>query len=250
MPAEEDVAACPREGIHGMQNSPATAATSDDVAAPTGATDAAKHDEAHDRVVSIVEALLLAVVALLAAWSGYSSAKWSTESRLKLAQASTARTESSRAGLDASAVRDFDSSTFDAWFTAYVAGNQPAMDIAQRRFRPEFKVAFDAWLATNPQSNPAAPPGPTYMPEYKNPGVALADELGGKADKLYAEGADAGGYADNYVRTTIYLATVLFLVGISGHFRFKAARIGLVTVGGVILTYSIILLATAPKPPG
>ena len=44
----------------------------------------------HDRVVSIVEALLLATVALLAAWSGYSSAKWSTASRLQVAQAATA----------------------------------------------------------------------------------------------------------------------------------------------------------------
>ncbi len=35
-----------------------------------------------DRVVSIVEAVLLSIVALLAAWSGYSAAKWSTEASL------------------------------------------------------------------------------------------------------------------------------------------------------------------------
>ena len=45
------------------------------------------HDEGdrHDRVVSIIEAVLLAIVAVLAAWSGYSAAKWGTESRLELA---------------------------------------------------------------------------------------------------------------------------------------------------------------------
>ena len=51
------------------------------------------------------------------------------------------------------------------------------------------------------------------------------------------------------VRTTVYLATVLFLVGISSHFKVRAARIGLVVVGAGILTFSIVLLIEAPKPP-
>jgi hypothetical protein len=51
------------------------------------------------------------------------------------------------------------------------------------------------------------------------------------------------------VRITVYLASVLFLVGVSRHFRVRAARTGLVVVGGVILVFSIILLILAPKPP-
>ena len=82
----------------------------------------------HDRTVSIIEAMLLAVVAVLAAWSGFASAKWGTESRLKLARASTARTQASSATLAAMDTRNFDASTFNAWFTAYTAGNTSAMD--------------------------------------------------------------------------------------------------------------------------
>jgi hypothetical protein len=98
----------------------------------------------HDRIVSLVEALLLASVAVLAAWSGYSSAKWSNESRLDLAKASAARSEANRANLDALATRDLDSTTFNTWFTAYLDGNQEGMAIAEKRLRSEFKVAFDA----------------------------------------------------------------------------------------------------------
>ena len=47
----------------------------------------------------------------------------------------------------------------------------------------------------------------------------------------------------------MYLATVLFLVGISGHFRVRAARIGLIGVGVVILVFASVLLIIAPKPP-
>ncbi len=71
----------------------------------------------HDRIVSIVEALLLATVAVLAAWS------------------------------------------------AYIDGNQEGMTPAEKRLRSEFKVAFDAWIATDPTNNSEAPSGPTYMPE-------------------------------------------------------------------------------------
>jgi hypothetical protein len=42
---------------------------------------------------------------------------------------------------------------------------------------------------------------------------------------------------------------VLFLVGISGHFRVRAARYGLVGVGGVILVLAVALLVISPKPP-
>jgi hypothetical protein len=205
--------------------------------------------EARDRIITIVEAVLLAVVALIAAYSGYASAKWSTESRLELAQANTARAQASRANLNALDTRNFDSSTFEAWFTAYVAGNTRAMAIAERRFRPEFRVAFDAWLATNPETNPSAAPGPTYMPQYKQPELAAANALDQKADEKYVAGATAGTNADDYVRVTVYLATVLFLVAISSHFGVRGARYALIGVGIVIMVVAVITLTTLPAPP-
>ena len=200
-------------------------------------------------VISIIEAVLLATVALFAGWSGFASSKWSTESRLDLAQSSTARAQASRSDLVAMENRNFDGSTFNAWFSAYIAGDKRAMAIAARRFRPEFQVAFDAWQATNPDTNPNAPRGPTYMPEYKQPEVVRATALDAKADAKYIDGQEAATNADDYVRITVYLATVLFLVGISGHFRLKGARYGLVIVGIVVLVLAIGALTTLPGPP-
>jgi hypothetical protein len=203
----------------------------------------------HDRVVTIIEAVLLAVVAVLAAWSGFAAAKWGTEASLQLAKASAARTEANRADLESFQLRNFDSLTFNAWFTAYVAGNKKAMRVAELRFRPNFLVAFDAWLKTDPFTNPQAPKGPTYMPEYIQPGLAQANRLDAQANLHYTAGEVAGTNSDGYVRTTVYLATVLFLVGISGHFRVRAARLGLIGVGGAILAFCLVLLLQAPKPP-
>jgi hypothetical protein len=208
-----------------------------------------EHLTGHERVMTIIEALLLAVVAVLAAWSGYASAQWGTESSLALNRASAARTEANRADMEAMETRNLDSSTFEAWFTAYSVGNEQAMEVAERRFRPEYAVAFDAWMATDPFNDPDAPDGPAYMEEYEIPQEAEAEELDAEATHLYEEGAEAGATADDYVRTTVFLASVLFLVGISGHFRVRIARIGLVATGSAILVLSVVLLATSPIPP-
>jgi hypothetical protein len=205
-------------------------------------------DEGSARVFTIIEAVMLAVVAVLAAWSGYASAKWGTESSLNLAKASAARTEANRADLTALSQKNFDSSTFDAWFTAYTLNNQSAMKIAVKRFSPQFLLAFNSWLATDPATNPNAPKGPTYMSDYVQPGLALSNRLDKEADSYYSMGETAAANSDNYVRTTIFLASVLFLVGISSHFRVRGARIALVIVGATMMTLAIALLAVAPKP--
>src|SRR2546423_199799 len=182
----------------------------------------------HERTISILEAVLLAVVAVLAAWSGFASAKWGTESSLDLARASATRTQANRAQLSAMEQRNLDASTFNTWFTAYTAKDETAMRVAERRFRPEFRVAFDAWLATKPATNPGAPPGPTYMAEYRQPGLARSAELDARADDNYQNGSDAGTRSDDYVRITLFLASVLFLVGIASHLRLRGARYALV----------------------
>jgi hypothetical protein len=188
-------------------------------------------------------------VAVLAAYSGWAAAKWSTEASLSLARASADRAEANAASLDALNNLNFDVTAFNAWFTAYVAHDSTSMAIAAKRFTPNFRRAFEAWLATNPATNPAAPPGPTYMPQYQQPAKAQADALNAQATAEYTRGQKAGGTSDNYIRTTVYLATVLFLAGLGGHFGYRAIRYGLAIVGTGILGVAIVILATSPRPP-
>ena len=119
---------------------------------------------------------------------------------------------------------------------------------AEKRFSPNFRNAFEAWQATNPETNPAAPAGPTYVPQYRQPAKARAAALNAQATKDYAAGEKAGSNSDDYVGTTVFLATVLFLAGIGSHFDYRAIRYGLAGVAPGILLFAIALLATAPKP--
>jgi hypothetical protein len=207
-------------------------------------------EDRRDRLLSITEALLLSLVAVLAAYSGYAAAKWSTESSVSLAKASASRTKANRADLEGLQIRTLDSVSFNAWFSAFTAGNANAERLAEKRLRPGYRPAFNAWLATDPAHNPKAPPGPSYMPQYVIPQEAVATAGDRQADVDFAKGTKAGSTGDDYVRDTVFLATVLFLVGISSHFPLRQARFGLITVGAAILVFAVIQVLGLPGPPG
>ena len=208
-----------------------------------------ERSDRHSRIVQICEAVLLALVTVTAAWAGYSAARWGTASRVDIAHASSLGNLATRDDLSAISLRNFDASTFNAWFTAFTLNSPQKEAIAVRRFRPAFLVAFNAWMATDPLHNPHAPPGPTYMPQYKQPQQAQADALDTESVAKFTAGNDAGLTGDNYVRITVFLAAVLFIVGIGSSFKLPGVRYALVAFGSVLLVFSIVLILQQPGLP-
>ncbi|MFZ0378189.1 MAG: hypothetical protein WCD11_26665 [Solirubrobacteraceae bacterium] len=203
----------------------------------------------HDRLVTIAEAVLLSIVALLAAWSGYSAAKWGTESSLSLAKASSARSKASLAEIQATQIRTLDSVSFNAAETAYLSHDAKLFALSLRRMRPGYLPAVRAWLALHPLTNPKAPPDPSYMPQYVIPQDAQARTYNAQANAAFTDGEVSAGTADKYVRLTVFLAAVLFLVGIGSRFPLPAARYGLAGVAGVLLVIAVVQLLALPGPP-
>ena len=202
-----------------------------------------------NRLISVMAALLLSIVTIVAAWSGYAAAKWGTESSLKLAKASATRTKANRSFQESLTFRTADGILFNTWFGAYLTGNPKAMRVAEKRFRPEYRVAFVAWLATHPFTNPNAPAGPQEMPQYIATGEAQSRVLDASADAYYAEGQEAAETGDDYVRLTVILASVLFLVGLSTQFPLLGVRFAMIGVGAGLLILASVLILTLPGPP-
>ena len=73
------------------------------------------------------------------------------------------------------------------------------------------------------------------MPQYKPIGEALSRSLDAQADAYYAQGQNAAGTGDDYVRVTLVLASVLFLLGISTQFASRGVRYGLLSTGALLL---------------
>ena len=55
-------------------------------------------------------------------------------------------------------------------------------------------------MATDPLHNPHAPPGPTYMPQYKLPALAQANALDDEATAKFNTGNQDAQTGDNFVR--------------------------------------------------
>ena len=87
------------------------------------------------------------------------------------------------------------------------------------------------------------------MPQYRQPGLAQGKALDRQADEAFASGSDAGETSDKYIRATVFLASVLFLVGISTRFPLRGGRYALVGLGAVLLVVSIVQLTQLPGPP-
>ena len=87
------------------------------------------------------------------------------------------------------------------------------------------------------------------MPQYKRPGADEARLLDERAKANFHDGEKDGSTADKYVRLTVVLASILFLVGISTHFPYRSVRYGLIGLVIALLVLSLVQLAALPLPP-
>ena len=119
-------------------------------------------------VIEIIEALILALVAVATAWSGYQAASWAGKRAEHYAKANRLRVTAEGLATLAGQERIYDSDTFNSWLAAKLDNKKQAAEFFERRFRDEYRPAFTAWLSTDPFNNAQAPPGPIFMPEYHN----------------------------------------------------------------------------------
>ncbi len=197
--------------------------------------------------IEIFEALVLAAVAILTAWSGYQAARWDAKSSAAYALASgttvKAQEQQTLAGQD----HLYDIVTFNSWLEATYHGEKDLAVKFERRFRPEYATAFAAWMRTNPFEDPNAPAGPSFLAEYRNAHAEASRELAQQAREHYERGVATRETGDDYIRITVILATVLLLTALSQRFKVLGPRVGLLVVACVMLVFAIYFIVTFPR---
>ncbi len=212
------------------------------------------HEHGHDdgkrgwseQTVEILEALLLAIVAVATAWSGYQAARFDGRQAHLYGLSSKYRLLGSQAAARGGQLQIYDSTTFSFWLQAETTGNAKTAAAFEKRFRVEFRPAFAAWEKTHPFTNPKAPPGPLVMPQYHNAQLAASAEWEDKASAAFEEGTAARETGDKYLRNTVLLATVLFLTALSQRFKVRNVRVGLMGVSAVLLVIAMYFVFTYP----
>src|SRR3954468_19219842 len=124
--------------------------------------------ERRTRKVEILEGIVLAIVAITTSWCGYQATLWEARSANMYALASRLTVREQQKLALAGQDRLYDLLTFNGWGAARRPHNDLLMGQYERRFRHEYAIAFAAWRKFDPDHDPKAPAGPTFVPEYAN----------------------------------------------------------------------------------
>jgi hypothetical protein len=195
-------------------------------------------------LIEVVEALVISLVVAVTAWCGYETARWEGRQAFLYGTSARLRVEAAVTAAQGGQQRLLDVVTFNTWIQARQAKNMQLAALYVRRFSPEFRVAFDAWIKTKPTINPNAPPGPSWMPEYHNSLIERGARLDKEATAAFTEGTDAREIADHYVANSLLLAMVLVLLAMAQRFKMRKVRIAVLLLAVVVAIYVFGTVAT------
>lgn len=196
--------------------------------------------------VEVLATLLLAIATVATAWSGYQSTRWNGEQAKAGARANALRIDSAKAAGLANSQTQIDVATFTQWVNAYGLKETELADFYFKRFRPEFKPAVDAWVATRPLKNPEAPPTPFAMPQYKLQARADAGRLDAQAELRSAEVRRNIQRASNYVLGVVLFASALFFAGMSTKLTTPRLRVAMLAIGCAVFLLTAVWIASSP----
>ena len=192
--------------------------------------------------VEVAAAVLLSMAALAIAWSGYQASRWTGEQAKAFSRANAARVESTRWSNLANSQTEIDVATFTQWVDAYARNETTLADFYRKRFRPEFKPAVEAWIASRPLKNPEAPLTPFATPQYR---LAARAE----SERLEAKAATAAGNiqrATNYVLGVVLFSSALFFGGISSRIGNPRTRAVVLGMGCLVLLAGLAWIISLP----
>lgn len=202
--------------------------------------------EAGSDRVALAATVLLALATVATAWSGYQASRWNAEATKATGRSNAARVESTRDSDRANALTQVDVALFTQWVNAYATGEKELSDFYFARFRPEFKPALDAWIATRPRTNPNAPLTPFAMPQYRSAARESAAQLEARADELAATARRNIQRSTNYVLGVVLFAASLFFAGMSTKLPSPRLRVALLAIGVVVFASTLAWVAASP----
>ena len=209
--------------------------------APENSTEEAPEKPPTGQVRETIVLIVLSVTAVLTAWSGFESSKWSGEMSVAFSEASSSRIEAARQSGIANAGLQADLTIWGVYVQARAQGDTALATYVEKRFTDHFLVAYRAWIAQGEPTN-----GPFKMKEYVPPGTTEAAAADQRADRRFADALVYNERGDNYALLTVLFALVLFFAAASTRLvRPNSQRI-LLGVAIIFLIAATVILATFP----
>ena len=139
-----------------------------------------------------------------------------------------------------------DITLFTQWVDARSQGNAGLAGFYRDRFTDRFKPVFQAWISSNPFTNPDAPATPFAIPRYREQVTHAARAEQAIADSEGAQAAEDIHRADRYVLAVVLFAACLFFAGLCTRLRTVASQAVVLGLGCVLFLGTVTWVATFP----
>jgi hypothetical protein len=198
-----------------------------------------------DRLLEVIAVALLGVATVGSAWCGYQATRWNKEEGEHSREASDAGVEAAREFGLATQIVSYDSNMVAQYAQAVVAGNENLLEFYRATLvRPGFLEVLDEWEAQIDAGT--TPTNLLEDEEYLEEQLAPYREAQATSAAATTEAGEAAENTDGYVLTTLLLATALFFAGVTGSFRMRWLRFGLLSASAITIGLAAARLADLP----
>jgi len=177
------------------------------------------------RWVEPVTALLMALATLSTAWCSYQSAAWTRKSNRMMYEFNSLEHKAGLLNIQGTQAATIHAAMFMQLLAAQQAGNENLAAFYVKRFPPDVRKAYDAWIAQKPFENPNADPHPFVPKLYQMRGATEATEATASAAGKVELSLNAGSLSGQYLANTVLFAAVLFFAATSNKFEQRRVRV-------------------------
>jgi hypothetical protein len=214
-------------------------------ATPRDGRAARDRDRRFDRLLEVIAVALLGVATVGSAWCGYQATRWNGEETDLAQEAARQETEATRLFGLATQTFAYDSTIAAQYAQALSNGDDELVAFYESALvRPEFLPVIERWRA---EIAAGEQPGPLLEDQaYRDEQLAPYEAALTEVNSLTTRSDEASEHGDQYVLTTLLLATALFFAGVTTSFRVRTARLLLLASAVLVIAGAAARLADLP----
>jgi hypothetical protein len=196
-------------------------------------------------LLEFLAVLLLGLATVGSAWAAFESSRWNGEESRQSRSAASDRIEASRLFTLATQAISYDASLISDYAQAVTDGRQDLVDFYRTYLvRPEFLPMLEEWTAEVQAGGTV--PNIFENEEYTQPLTAPYQEADAAAADADAKAREAADNADEYLLTTLFMASALFFAGVTSSFQARGSRLVLLAASGLALAIGVSRLVDLP----
>ncbi len=198
------------------------------------------------RILEVLTVLLLGAATVGSAWCAYQVSQWNGIETDFAREAAAAKLSGSREFALATQKVAYDATVATQYAQAVLNDDERLQSfLRQTIVRPGFLPIIEEWERIVEETG-QVPPNLVDDQEYLDELFSEANRYDAEAEALTIEADAASATADDYIQTTLFMASALFFAGVTASFSSRFTRLILLAASLATLAYAAARIAGYP----